>query len=93
MAGDRATVREFLRKYQDRVTYGTDNQVGNGDEARLWESHSQRLEGEWQYFASDGEITSRNRKVQGLGLPEPVLRKIFNENARRWFPGIVPRTA
>jgi predicted TIM-barrel fold metal-dependent hydrolase len=87
-SGDRNTVREFLLKYQDRITYGTDSQIGN-DEEKAWESLSRRLEEEWQFFASAGEMKYRNRSVQGLGLPEPVLRKIFRENARRWFPGIV----
>jgi hypothetical protein len=28
-------------------------------------------------------------KTQGLGLPPDVAKKIFRENAVRWFPGIV----
>jgi hypothetical protein len=34
------------------------------------------------------EMKYRNRPVQGLGLPEPVLHKIFYDNPRRWLPGI-----
>lgn len=86
--GDRTAVREFLLKYQDRVTYGTDFQVGTMDEEKAWASYSRRLEEEWQYFASTGTMTYRNRQAQGLGLPEGVLRKIFYENPKRWFPGI-----
>jgi hypothetical protein len=26
---------------------------------------------------------------QGLALPPPVLRKLFHDNAVRWFPGLV----
>jgi predicted TIM-barrel fold metal-dependent hydrolase len=87
-AGDRSTVREFLLKYQDRITYGTDYQIGKADEEAAWKSIGARMEEEWQFFASSGEMTYRNRKVQGLGLPEPVLRKIFSDNPRRWYPGI-----
>jgi hypothetical protein len=29
--------------------------------------------------------------VRGLALPEPVLRKIFRENAEKWVPGITAR--
>jgi predicted TIM-barrel fold metal-dependent hydrolase len=88
-SGDRAAAREFLIKYQDRVTYGTDYQIGSADEEKAWASVSRRLEEEWQFFASDAEMTYRNRPVRGLGLPETVLRKIFYENPVRWFPGIV----
>jgi hypothetical protein len=28
--------------------------------------------------------------VHGLALPEPVLRKLYHENAVKWVPGIVP---
>jgi hypothetical protein len=36
----------------------------------------------------DREIARRDYTVRGLGLPEPVLRRLFYENARRWIPGI-----
>ncbi len=26
---------------------------------------------------------------EGLDLPRPVLRKLFHENAVRWFPGLM----
>ena len=39
-------------------------------------------------IATGDAITMRNRSVQGLALPEPVLRKIFHSNAARIFPGI-----
>jgi len=25
---------------------------------------------------------------RGLALPDPVMRKIYFENARRWYPGL-----
>jgi hypothetical protein len=31
----------------------------------------------------------RSRQIEGLNLPEPVLRRIYHENAVRWIPGIV----
>ena len=51
-------------------------------------------EREWSYLASPGTITfpanarGPASEVQCLGLPERVLRKIFNENPKRWIPGI-----
>jgi predicted TIM-barrel fold metal-dependent hydrolase len=86
VAADRKSVIEFLTRYQDRVLYGTDFQVGNTEETRAWSNVHARMEEEWQFFANPGTVKTRNREVQGLGLPEPILRKIFSENAKRWFP-------
>ena len=87
-AGDRETVRQFLTKYQDRVTYGTDYQIGNTEEARAWSSIGARMEEEYRFFASADPVTMRNRTAPGLGLPSAVVRKIFHENPKRWYPGI-----
>ncbi len=88
-AGDREKSRAFLIKYQDRITYGTDSTVGpGGDDQKAWTSLAGTHDRDWQYFSSAETMTYNRREVQGLGLPEPVLRKIFRENAVRWFPGI-----
>jgi hypothetical protein len=45
---------------------------------------------DWEYFTTD-EILTQNDKVkeyQGLKLPEPVLKKIYHDNAMRMFPGM-----
>jgi predicted TIM-barrel fold metal-dependent hydrolase len=86
VATDRAATIQFLTRYQDRILYGTDFQVGNTEETRAWNNVHARMEEEYQYFASSGTVTMRNREVQGLGLPESVVRKIFGENAKRWLP-------
>jgi len=77
---DRERVRQFVSKYQDRILYATDFSLGEGDEAQAARSLLSRHEQEWNYFAGAGETS--------LGLPEPILRKIFRENAIRWIPGI-----
>jgi hypothetical protein len=87
-AGDRDTVRQFLVKYQDRITYGTDYQIRDTPADRAWNVVGQRMEEEYRFFASSEATESRGRTVQGLGLPERVVRKIFHENPKRWFPGI-----
>jgi len=87
-AGDRATAREFVMKYQDRIVYGTDFQTGNNPEEKAWSAFQQRVEEEWRFFASSDAMTLRNRPTQGLGLPQGVLRKIYHENAKRLFAGI-----
>ena len=82
-------VRAFLVRYADRVLYGTDFSFGPGQDAA---DAAKRLEAEyardWRYFSSSDTVEFEGRKVQGLALPGPVLRKIFRENAVGWVPGI-----
>jgi predicted TIM-barrel fold metal-dependent hydrolase len=88
-AGDRSNAREFLVRYQDRVMYGTDFTLGaGGDDSRAWNSLAAQHDRDWQYFASADTVTYNREQVRGLGLPSDVLRKIFRENALRFFPGI-----
>ena len=91
-----ATVQEFLLKYQDRVQYGSDVLIpdGMGDEDG-WNHLRVVLDREWNFFAGSGVVrlgatstSSTSLDVQGLALPEKVLRKIFHDNSRRWIPGI-----
>ena len=86
----REKVRAFLIKYQDRVLYGTDLSLpvtANVQEAlKYWETTYVQ---DWKFFATDEIVVQEGKRTQGLKLPEPVLRKIFRENAIRWIPGIV----
>ena len=86
-------VRAFLIKYQDRVLYATDTGIMPGQDP---EATVRRLEAEyardWAYFATGETIDVDKRKVQGLALPEPLLRRIFRENALRWVPGLATAT-
>lgn len=85
----REKVRAFLIKYQDRVLYGTDMGIMPGQDP---DATARRLESEygrdWTYFATAQAIEVDGRKVEGLALPEPVLRRLFRDNALRWVPGI-----
>lgn len=89
----REKVRAFLIKYQDRVLYGTDMGLMSGQDP---EATARRLESEygrdWTYFATRQTIEVDGWKVEGLALPEPVLRRIFRENALRWVPGLATAT-
>jgi predicted TIM-barrel fold metal-dependent hydrolase len=89
MAADRETARQFVIKYQDRILYATDFTLGNGDEARSAASLQATHDREWTFFATADAVRYRDREVQGLSLPESVLRKIFRENAVRVLPGIL----
>jgi predicted TIM-barrel fold metal-dependent hydrolase len=88
MAGEREKVREFVFRYQDRLLYATDFTLG-ADDARGAQSLQATHDREWTFFASGGTVQARDRQVQGLALPEAVLRKIFRDNAVRWLPGIL----
>jgi hypothetical protein len=45
---------------------------------------------DWKYFATEETVTYRKLTAKGLGLPKPVLRKIYYEKAVKWAPGLVP---
>lgn len=94
------TVREFIIKYQDRYLYGTD--IGtSGDASEMSESEldqeKQRIvnmmDRHWQYFSNPGKVffdthfTDNPKEIQGLGLPDSVLRKIYYGNAIRILEG------
>ena len=88
MMQPRDKVRTFLTKYQDRVLYGTDLVVMPKDDTEKalaeWNDTYAR---DWKFFATKETLEVKGRKVQGLELPEPVLRKLYHDNAVRWFPG------
>jgi predicted TIM-barrel fold metal-dependent hydrolase len=89
---DTRKVRQFMLEYADRVLYATDFRLDAGNEEAAAKSFVASHELEWSYFSSDGVLDYRGRQVQGLALPQNVLRKIFRANAERWLPGI-QRTA
>lgn len=83
----RDKVRAFLIKYQDRVLYATDDgALPFGDVAARVRQWQAGIERDWKYFATDEQVEYMGRGRQGLALPEPVLRKIFRENAEKWVP-------
>lgn len=90
MMQPRDKVRAFLIKYQDRVVYGTDLEVqptyNTANALKEWNDTYRR---DWIFFSSDRSVEYLGHKYQGLSLPEPVLRKIFHDNAVHWFPGIL----
>lgn len=90
MRRPRTEMIAFITKYQDRLIYGTDD--GLYPEAdvqrsvtRLEESYAR----DWRYLATNDSFDYRGIKVQGLALPQPILRKLYHDNAVRWFPGIL----
>jgi hypothetical protein len=87
-AKDRTKVRDFCIKYQDRLLYGTDlsDDLTNDQEDLARQIHATWLD-DWKYFTSKEEMTSPvfRGKFEGLQLPKEVVRKIYSENAIRWY--------
>jgi predicted TIM-barrel fold metal-dependent hydrolase len=86
----REKVRAFLMKYQDRVVYGTDNdlqpEMDTTQRMELWKS---RYTNDWKYFATDETFAYNGRSIRGLNLPPAVLRKLYHDNAVKWIPGVL----
>jgi predicted TIM-barrel fold metal-dependent hydrolase len=88
-AGNRSNVQEFLNRYQDRITYGTDFVWRAQSEQQAWHSVETAHDRDWIFFSGSGAMNYGRHATQGLALPESILRKIFYVNPARWFPGIV----
>jgi hypothetical protein len=86
----RADMIAFIEKYQDRLLYATDNEFSAdanvSEVVRSWEN---TYAFDWRFFATSDTLQYRDRKVQGLNLPAPVLRKLYHQNAVRWIPGVL----
>jgi predicted TIM-barrel fold metal-dependent hydrolase len=98
-------MRRFYAKYQDRVLFGTDTGIGAEDADMMYGSTGANVPtradevrfftATWRYFeTSDRQFESPTPiqgrwKIDGVGLPESILRKIYFENAvrlLRWRP-------
>ena len=92
MAQPREKVRGFLIKYQDRICFGTDGEIrhnDNPDESiRHWKYQYAMS---WKYFATNETFEYEGLTVHGLDLPPSVVRKIYHDNAVRWFPGLMAK--
>jgi hypothetical protein len=85
------TSRRFFEKYQDRILFGTDaiplgvetpQQVFGDD---LYRIYYRFLETEDEYFDyAPARTPPQGRwRIYGLGLPEPILRKVYHANGGR----------
>jgi predicted TIM-barrel fold metal-dependent hydrolase len=98
-------MRRFFAKYQDRILFGTDTGIGASQEEMMYGSNGELpptradevrfFTSTWRYFETpDRQFESPTPiqgrwKIDGLGLPEPLLRKVYFENAVRllhWRP-------
>ena len=83
------TARDFFIRHQDRLLFGTD---GPWPETRV------RLY--WRFFETRDEYFPYSEKpfppqgfwqIYGLDLPDPVLKKLYFENAAKLIPGVAER--
>ena len=72
----RATKR-FYEKYQDRILFGTDNDP----DPEMYHAQWRILETEDEHFYLEDQ--SYHWPMQGIGLDDGVLRKIYHDNAER----------
>jgi predicted TIM-barrel fold metal-dependent hydrolase len=83
--------RAFFEKYQDRIMFGTDATPGGVETPqqlfteKLYEIYYRFLETTDEYFDyAPSAVPPQGRwRIYGLGLPEPILRKVYYENAAR----------
>jgi predicted TIM-barrel fold metal-dependent hydrolase len=85
------TARRFFDRYQDRILFGTDA-IPHGTETpqqvfgeALYEIYFRFLETEDEYFDyAPAPTPPQGRwRIYGIGLPEPILRKVYRDNAAR----------
>jgi len=93
---DREKVRSFFIKYQDRILYGSDMTLSEDitDVEKRCESLKEGWRSHWLFLATDDIIPADKfnlpnspETIQGLQLPREVVDRIFNDNAKRIFPG------
>ena len=88
------TARPFLIKYQDRIFFGTDGGAGRmNDVDGFWRPHFRFFETEDEYFDHPAQLLSPEGaplhgrwKIYGVSLPDQAIRKIYYENALKYFP-------
>lgn len=85
---------DFFIKYQDRLLYATDPQIGDTkDPAAMQQRVHESWLNNWKFFATDEKMHDGNvnGEFRGLKLPRKVIDKIYRKNAETWLPGSVNR--
>ncbi|MCZ7649163.1 MAG: amidohydrolase [Planctomycetota bacterium] len=91
---DRARVRRLFEDFPDRILFGSD-QHATAEDAASPEGRRTALEriraghaAAFAYYETDRVLELRGRSIQGLALPDAILKGLYLENARRWYPGL-----
>jgi len=80
------TARKFLIKYQDRILFGCD--VGRVPRKEVYQYMFRVLETDDEYIEHVEPEAGLHWRMYGLYLPDEVLQKIYNGNARKLFPHV-----
>jgi uncharacterized protein len=80
------TAHDFMVKYQDRILFGKDNY--QPDEFPYYWRTLETADEYFDYYRDYHAFW----KLYGLALPDPVLRKLYYQNALKLLPGL-PRGA
>ncbi len=71
----------FFNRYQDRILFGTDMTPSE----ELYRNYFRWLETDDEYFDYYAYPEQGLWKIYGLYLPDPVLEKVYHQNAERIF--------
>jgi hypothetical protein len=79
------TSTRFFDKYQDRILFGSDAGLRQVLAQDVYRIYYRFLETEDEYFDyAPSRIPPQSRwRIDDLGLPESILRKVYHENAER----------
>ncbi len=83
------STRKFLIKYADRILFGTDGCSDGAINANMFHLN-------WRFYETDDEYFDVSKAhhyqgrwmVYGVFLPDDVLEKIYNLNAKKLYPGL-----
>lgn len=88
-AAPRAQAVAFITRYQDRLIYGTDDTIyPQADVEKTVADFEASYTADWRFLATGAMQDNRGHRIEGLSLPAGILRKLYHDNAVRWFPGI-----
>ena len=92
---DSSKVRDFFVAYQDRILFGTDvvmrekpSLLAEAERAASIRDLRHTYEVHFAYLETTGPLTIRGIETHGLSLPQPILDKVYRENALRWYPAL-----
>jgi hypothetical protein len=89
---NRQKVRDFMIKYQDRLIYATDLDIGDKKDPSLTrKGMHETWVSDWKFFTSDEtmRVAAVDSTFKGLKLPRDVVDKIYRKNAEKWFQGVI----
>jgi predicted TIM-barrel fold metal-dependent hydrolase len=72
---------KFFHDYQDRIMFGTDSDP----EEKMYRNYFRWLETDDEYFEYWGSPGQGRWAIYGMGLPDEILKKVYQTNAQNLF--------